>query len=147
MEFLALIDQFFAGLLAPAGRALLWGALTGGLGMGIYALIAPQEKIRAIKAQQKENKAKLKAYDGDFEGMSALLKKDVMFSLKLVAVSVVPFVVSMAPIVLLMVGLEAMYADTPFPTLGAAWTGNFEFWFLLAAIVVSLFLKFFFKIA
>lgn len=147
MEFLSHIDSLFATLLSPALRALLWGVLTAIVSMSIYAKIAPQDKIRALKAEQKANKILLKAYDGEFEGMSALLKKDLGFSLKLVVISIVPFVVSLAPVVGLMYGLEEIYAETVFPTVGAEWTGCFDFWFLLSAIVVSLAIKIIFKIA
>ncbi len=147
MDALTSIDGFFADMLPPMVRALLWGVLIAVVSMGIYVLVAPQEKLRSLKAEQKENKAKLKAYDGDFEGMSALLKKDVAYSLKLVVISIVPFIVSLAPAVLLMYGLDILYAQTEFPTVGAEWTGTYEFWFLLSAIVVSLFIKIKFKIA
>jgi uncharacterized membrane protein (DUF106 family) len=147
VEALSLIDGFFAGMLSPLLRAVVWGVLTAAVSMGIYVLIAPQEKLRLVKAEQKANKAKLKAYDGDFEGMSVLIKQDLRCSLKMVTLSLVPFVVSMAPAIALMYGLEDVYANVPFPSLGAEWTENFEFWFLLAAIVVSLAIKVIFKIA
>ena len=147
MELLFAIDGFFSPVLSPALRALLWGILTGAVSMGIYVLVAPQDALKRLKVEQKANKAQLKAYDGDFEGMRMLLKKDVSYSLKLVTASLLPFVVSLAPVVLLMYGLDALYADVTFPTLGAAWTASYEFWFLLSAIVVSLGIKLFFKIA
>lgn len=147
MDLLSQIDSVFAAFLSPALRALLWGVLTAIISMAIYAKIAPQEKIRTLKAEQKANKSVLKAYEGEFDGMSALLKKDIGYSLKLVAVSLLPFVVSLAPVVLLMYGLEELNTNTVYPTLGAEWTGNFDFWFLLSAIVVSLAIKIIFKIA
>lgn len=147
MELLSTIDGSLAGFMPPVFRAVLWGVLIGVVSMGIYVLVAPQAKIRQLKAEQKDNKAKLKAYDGDFEGMSVLLKKDVSYSLKLVGVSLFPFVVSLTPAVGLMYGLDALYAETPFPVVGFDWTGSYEFWFLLPAIIVSLAIKFIFKIA
>ncbi len=146
MEALVYLDGLLAAL-PPSVRALLWGTLTAMVSMGIYAKIAPQDKLRELKAAHKEHKKKMKGYDGDFEGLSVLIKQDLGFSLKLIAASVVPFVASMAPVILLMVGLEDIYANTTFPTMGAEWTGCFEFWFLLAAIVVSLAIKVIFKIA
>jgi len=147
MDFLSQIDDLFAGILSPALRALLWGTITAVVSMVIYARIAPQDKIRSLKAEQKSNKKLLKAYDGDFSGMRVLLKRDLGYSMKLVVISIVPFVVSLAPAVGLMYGLEAHYAEVAFPTIGADWTGSFEFWFLLAAIIVSLAIKIIFKIA
>lgn len=147
MHTLFQIDALLANFFSPVMRALIWGAFTGIFGMGAYALVAPQEKIRAIKSLQKANKAQIKAYDGEFDGMRVLLKADLAFSLKLVVISVVPFLLSVTPVVLLLYGLDALYMGTEFPTLGFDWTGSFEFWFCAAAITVSMSIKSLFKIA
>lgn len=145
MEALALIDGGLAGF-SPAMRAALWGALSGAAGMGLYALAAPQAQLRQCKAAQKEHKNVLRHYDGDFNGLKALIRADLGYSLTQIRLSVLPFLLSMGPLIGLMIGLEALYAPLPFATLGAAWTASFEFWFLLAAVAVSLAVKFIFKI-
>lgn len=147
METLLLsLDAALASACSPFIRAWIWGVVTGALSMGIYVLIAPQDKLRAIKAVQKDNKKLLKAYDGEFDGLKALIAKDLSCSMRLVGLSLVPFVVSVAPAFGIMYGLETAYLDIPLPQMGAEWTGNFEFWYILSAILSSLATKIGFKI-
>lgn len=145
-ELLAQADSALAAWCSPVMRSLLWGTLTGVLSMAVYALIAPQEKLRNIKAEQKANKAVLKAYDGDFAGLQVLIKKDLGYSLKMVGLSLFPFAVSVAPAFALMFRLEPLYENVLMPGVGVEWSANFAFWFIVAAIVSSLAVKIGFKI-
>lgn len=135
-----------AGLFSPLWRAIIWGVATGALSMGIYVLCAPQEKLRQLKAEQKANKLVMKDFDGEFSDMKVLLVKDLKYSLTQVAISLIPFVLSVAPAFAAMYGLEEAYANVVLPTLGAEWTGNFEFWYIFSLLVTSLGIKFTFKI-
>lgn len=140
------MDAALAAFLSPLLRALFWGLVTGAVSMAVYAFIAPQERLRQIKAEQKANKAVLKAYDGDFDGLKTLIFKDLGCSMKQVGLSIVPFIISMIPAFGIMFGLETAYMDVALPQVGAEWTGCFEFWYILSAIVSSLVIKVAFKI-
>lgn len=144
--FLTLIDAQLAAFLSPLWRAVAWGLFTGTFSMVIYVLCAPQTKLKQLKAAQKENKKLLKGFDGEFDALKVLIKNDLRYSLHQVAISIVPFLLSVAPAFAIMYGLEAAYIGLALPTLGAEWTGNFEFWYIFAVIVSSLGIKFFFKI-
>lgn len=135
-----------AAFASPLIRALLWGTLTGIFSMIVYVLVAPQDKLKAIKAEQKANKALLKAYDGEFDGMMALIKKDLGYNLRMVVLSLLPFVLSVAPAFGIMFWLEEIYTGVELPGVGPEWSATFEFWYIVAAIVSSLGIKFAFKI-
>ena len=144
--FLIALDSGMAAFAPPLARALIWGTFTGALSMLIYVLVAPQTKLKAIKAEQKANKAVLKAYDGEFDGMMALIKKDLMCSLRMVALSLFPFVLSVVPAFGIMYGLEAAYMGVEMPGVGPEWSASFEFWYIVSVIVSSLGIKIAFKI-
>lgn len=140
------LDGGMAAFAAPLARALIWGTLTGIISMVVYVLVAPQDTLKAIKAEQRANKAVLKAYDGEFDGMMALIKKDLGCNLRMVGHSLLPFVLSVAPAFGIMFGLEAAYMGVALPGVGPEWSATFEFWYIVAAIVSSLAIKIGFKI-
>ena len=135
------IDQWLSGFALPLWRALIWGVASGTASMGVYVLFAPQSKLRALKAAQKAHKKRLHGFDGAFTQLWPLICKDLSYSLWRVWLSIIPFMLSLAPVMGVMLALEDAYASIALPMLGAVWTGHFEFWFIVAMLITSLAIK------
>jgi len=143
---IAFADTLLAGLMGPWPRILAWGVLSGAISMGIYAWIAPQQKMIAYKAQQKELRAKLIRHEGAFGELQSLIRADLLLSLKLCTLAVPAVVLSFLPAAGILYCLLPVFAEITLPTLGAEWTSSVEFWYILAACVSSLAIKFLFRI-
>lgn len=144
MNFLASIDNA-AAMLPPLWRIIAWGTVSGLLSMGIYYWLSPQQKIRSVKQTQKESRRTLKTYDGEWNGLKALIADDLALSLRQIRLVLMPFACSVIPLAAAILGLEANYPD-PITGFGPEWMRGFEFWYILTVLTVSLALKIIFKI-
>lgn len=145
-DIVAFLDTALAHYLSPLWRALLWGALSGALSMGIYARLVPGEKLAACKSNQKTLRAALLRHEGPFAELRGMIRKDFVLSLTLCAYALPVVFVSALPAVGLLFGLMPLLEAAPYPSFGPAWTASFEFWYIFAAFLSSLILKFLFRI-
>jgi hypothetical protein len=146
MDPVILIDHALAGFIPALPRIILWGACSGAFSMAVYAWISPQEKLALIKPEQKKVRAQLMGYDGEFSGLKTLIKSDLGMSLQQIKLLLIPFVVSVAPVLWIIYALYNVFGDTLYTDFGPEWMQGFEFWYVLALVVVSLIIKFKFKI-
>lgn len=145
-DFFSLIDGLFTWLPATL-RICLWGTLSGAFCTWIYVLFAPQEKLKVLKGLQKDVRKQLRAYEGeDFGVVRGLIAQDLRHGLKMIGISIVPFVLSVGPAFWIMSELEPIYTPLALLSLGADWTASYEFWYILALVVSSLYIKFAYKI-
>lgn len=145
MDVIAFLDAL-ASPLPPVLRLCLWGILSAGISMGIYALLSPQQRMLAMKQQQKESRRALLAHEGDFGELNTLIRQDLGLSLRLIGLAIVPFLLSMLPLFFIVVPLLDIYT-APLVNFGPGWMQSFEFWYIGALVIASLAIKIIFRIA
>lgn len=123
--------------LPPLLRIGIWASLSAAFGMAIYARLSPQQRLIALKQEQKAARAALMHHDGDFSALWVLIRRDLGISLRQIRLMLLPFLLSLAPFILLMVPLSEIYVTMP----------GFEWWYIGFTAAVSLALKYTFKIA
>ena len=146
MNELTAIDAMLAAWLAPLPRIILWGIITAIFSMGCYGLLNPKEKIAIIRQQQKNSRGALLRYDGNWDGMWKLICRDLSLAFKQLGFALIPFIVSVAPVVVLMDALSEIYGDAAYSHFGPTWSQDFEFWYVASALIASLFIKIVFKV-
>jgi hypothetical protein len=127
-------------------RLIIWAIASAGISMALYARISPQQKLTHMKATQKETRRQLMRYDGNWDGLQALIIKDLSLALKQVGTVLLPFIISVAPMIWLMLQLAALYEGQTYSSFGPDWMRGFEFWYILVVIIASLIIKIKFKI-
>ena len=135
-----------AGFLPPLVRVILWGSLSAGFSMWIYAMLSPQRKMAGMKTSQKGAREALLAHEGDFKELTALVRADLMLSLTLIGLALGPFLLSLLPLIFLMIPLTELYT-APLVSFGPDWLQGFEFWYISVLVVASIVIKVVFKIA
>lgn len=140
------IDNGMVGFLAPLARIILWAVFSGCFSMALYKYLSPQQKLEALKNEQSMARQALMRYDGEFNGMLAIIKKDLGLSCRQIAIIFLPFALSVAPLVALISCLFTLYGEQPYTSFGPDWMRGFAFWYFSALLVVSLFIKIRFKI-
>jgi hypothetical protein len=146
MDPVILIDNALAGFVPAFWRIILWGAFSGAFSMGIYAWISPQQKLAVIKGEQKSIRSQLMRYDGEFDGLKKLIAGDLGKSLSQIKLLLIPFVVSVAPVMWIIYTLYDVFGNALYTSFGPEWMQGFEFWYVLTLVIVSLIIKFKFKI-
>ena len=114
--------------------------------MALYARISPQGKLTQMKAVQKETRRQLMRYDGNWDGLRALIVKDLSLGFKQIGIVLLPFLISVAPMIWLMLELIVLYEGQTYSSFGPDWMRGFEFWYIIVVIIVSLIIKIKFKI-
>lgn len=145
-EVISFLDDLLSPWAPELLRIVIWGCLSAAFSMGLYAKLSPQKKLLLLKEEQKASRKQLMSYDGEWDGLSTLIKRDLSLSLKQMGLIFLPFVLSVAPVVVLMTYLLDIYTST-YTSFGPEWMRGFEFWYILSLLVVSLYLKFKFHIA
>lgn len=145
-EFIASVDAIASQVLPPLARAATWGSIAGALSMAVYAWVSPQKRILAIKEEQKIARRALMQHDGEFDDMLKLMRADLGLSLKTLGIAIPAFLISVIPVAFLIYALSPLYT-TALVDFGPSWTQGFEFWYIVAMIVISLAVKILFRIA
>jgi hypothetical protein len=107
---LAWLDQALAGLLPPAGRIVVWGLVAAAVSMGLYAILSPQHRLRAVRERAAEARRALDRYEGSFAGARPLMGAMFATSLQQLALVLVPAVVASLPVLFLLVWLHGAFA-------------------------------------
>lgn len=142
MNLLLAIDNSLAPWLPELARIVVWGALSGAFSMAIYAWVSPQPKLAAVRADQKAIRAQLMRYDGPWPGLRQLIQTDLALSMRQIVLMLLPFLLSVSPVLWIIYTLHAIFGDTQYSHFGPEWMRGFEFWYILALIVVSLIIKY-----
>lgn len=127
-------------------QVAIWAILSACLSMALYAKLSPQAKIITIKDQQKAARRALLQHDGSWDELQKLIATDLSLSLKHVGLISLPFVIACAPVLYVFSVLAERHAEA-ITGFGPDWTHGFEFWYIAIALVASLALKIFFRIA
>jgi hypothetical protein len=135
-----------AWLAEPLWRVVAWAVLSAGLSMAIYFFISPQKKIVGLKEEQKSARQLLLKHDGDFDELKKLIGADLALTLRQLKHMLFPFLLSLAPLFVLMIPLAEIY-NQALTDMGPSWTHGFEFWYVATLVVASLLIKVIFKIA
>lgn len=107
---LATIDGWLAGWL-PAGLRLgLWGLIGSVLSMGLYALLAPQARLKELGRKVARAKAAMDGYDGEFTGVLGLAGNLLGLSLKKVGLTFFPAVIGSLPVLVMLVWMSTSYS-------------------------------------
>lgn len=145
MDVVSSIDNALAVALPPLWRVCAWAFASAAFSMWIYAKISPQQKIKQLKAAQKESRRALLAHNGSFSEMNSLIRADLALSLRQAGLALFPFVVSLLPLLWLMMELMIRY-NLPLVEFGPEWMRGFDFWYIAVLLIVSLAIKMMFNI-
>lgn len=107
------IDGALAGALPPVIRICLWGILSGALTMGIYALLSPQKLIRRKKDAIRVLQRRAMSEEAEFKDVLAVSRKNLTESLSLLALVLLPALISALPVVASFYWLDARYSYAP----------------------------------
>ncbi len=138
--FAQLDGWLFGGMPRWLG-ATLWGAVSGALGIVIYALLSNQDKLRAIGQRVVETRMALVRYDGPAEGLAPLVKASLGSAMAQLRMVLLPTLVGSLPILAILIGVEHAY-----PFGDASWWAAWPLPYFLAMLVVALGIKIGFKI-
>lgn len=106
-------------LLPEYARLLFWGALSGLLSMGFYALLSPQHRIAQGKRDQARARHRLNAFDGELAEAWPLIRSLLGASLRQVGRATGPALAASIPALCVMLWLSNQYGHR-FPASGAA---------------------------
>lgn len=140
-------DQLLRIFLPPAASVALWAIFSSSISMALYARLAPQATLSALKQRQKATRQQLLAYDGAWEGAWKLMRENLSVSFRLIGLCLVPVMAATLPVAWIMYGLYQCYPQQvriiPF---GPVWMQGFDMYYLLVLLVISLFIKVRFRI-
>lgn len=103
------IDAFLRSVMPLWGALLFWGLIGGAVVMGLYALVSSQKRISAKKEQIKQLQKLLRDESLDFAGTLRLSKQNLMRSLELLGLVLLPSFVSMAPAIVMIFFISILY--------------------------------------
>lgn len=110
LGFILYCDALLANILPhELLRILFWSMFSAAFSMLVYRIISPQARLKHVKTKQKAARKTLLTYDGEFEGMVALIKQDLTLASRQILLTVVPFMVSFIPTLALVFCLYTIY--------------------------------------
>jgi hypothetical protein len=139
------VDGWMGGLPAFV-RLLVWGAATGALSMGLYALLSPQRRLAELKEQVRAVRVQLNGYDGEFAGAMPLLRRQITLSLRHLGLTIGPALVAAAPMLAVLAWAAGRFAGVTLIAGAHRWLGGWEAPFLASALVSSVAVKVGFRI-
>lgn len=143
--FLAL-DRALDFLPGPV-RVLLWGTVLGAVAMGLYGLVSPQEKIGEAAEASAEARREMRQYDGtELSVVWELSRASLKLSLRQFGLVLLPTLVAAVPVLLVIMGLETVYAETLMIPFGPEWFRSWHTVLLAGLSVGAIGVKVAFKI-
>ncbi len=94
------------GFLPPVVRILLWSAVAGFLSMTVYRLLSRQERMSGIKQEMLALRRRIAAFEGDFEALWPLLRRNLALSMRHLGLSFLPAMVAGLPVVAVLLFLS-----------------------------------------
>lgn len=98
-----LIDHFLAMALPAVVRLGLWGVLAGWLTMIVYRRLSNQDKIQALKAEQKFQQKEISEFDGEMRDLFPLIRHTLGLGMRQLALSLGPALLATIPVLFLLV--------------------------------------------
>jgi len=93
----------------PVVRLAIWAIIGAIISMGVYRLVSPQEKIKIAGSDTRDLIRKLAAYDGDFDGLTILIKSAFYASSRHFFIVLGPVVLASLPVLFLLSWLSYSY--------------------------------------
>jgi hypothetical protein len=98
------------GFILPAGlRLILWGITAGGLTMVFYRRLSNQEKITALKQEQKAQQQKIAIFDGDFMQLMPMIKHTLGLGFRQLGLAIVPAILASLPVLFLVAWVAGQF--------------------------------------
>ena len=108
------VDGVLALALPSVVRLLLWGVFAGWLTMVVYRRLSNQEKISALKQEQKERQAEITAFDGDFDELTPLIFATLKLGFRQLGLAIGPALLASIPVLFLVAWVAGAFGhDLP----------------------------------
>lgn len=100
-----------AGVVLPDGlRLLLWGVLAGWLTMVVYRRLSNQEKIGALKAEQKVQQKAISAFDGEFDELLPMILATLKLGMRQLGLSLGPALLATLPVLFVVAWVAGQFS-------------------------------------
>jgi hypothetical protein len=117
-SFISRVDLALAAFLSLGFRLCIWGLVAGGAAMAIYVLASHQQAIANLKSEIKELQNRLWSAAEIHSDYAALAAKNIKASLKLLAIVVLPALLSAVPVLVIAGWVDAHHSYTLPPPAG-----------------------------
>jgi hypothetical protein len=97
------VDQALATFLPAVIRLALWGVLAGLLTMLVYRRLSNQERIQALKAQQKSAQREIADFDGELGDLFPLIRHALGLGMRQLGLALGPALLATIPVLFLLV--------------------------------------------
>jgi hypothetical protein len=118
-----------SGLLPPVVLIVLWGVVGGVVGVELYRLLSPQQRLTILKTDLRSAQERLSGYDGDLAGAWPLMGRLLRLAFGRFALVLPAAILSSLPVLALIVWLDTVYSRS-LPSAGqpvAATTSSADF--------------------
>jgi len=144
-QWLFSFDQLFTGIPVLV-RIIIWGLTSGAMAIFLYKLLSNQEKISKCKQEVQQSRQALMSNDITFEEYKALASQSLKSSLKLLAIVIIPTLISIAPIIAIATMLDKYFADLVLFNTSYSWLSSWEALYFVCVFSSALGLKLSLKI-
>jgi hypothetical protein len=103
------VDGVLGMALPDTLRLILWGILAGWLTMVLYRRLSNQEKISALKKEQKAQQQQISNFDGDFEELLPLIRHTLGLGFRQLALAIGPALLASLPILFLVAWVAGQF--------------------------------------
>lgn len=108
------IDGVLATAMMPVMRLLIWGILAGWLSMVVYRLFSDQERIGALKAQQKIQQKHIAEFDGEFTELMPLVRHTLALGFRQLGLALGPALLATVPVLFIVIWVASEFSyQTP----------------------------------
>ena len=118
-----------SGLLPPVILILLWGVVGAVVGVELYRLFSPQQRLTVLKADLRSAQERLSSYDGELDGAWPIMGRLLRLAFGRLALVLPAAILSSLPLLALIVWLDTVYGHS-LPAAGqpvAATTSSADF--------------------
>ena len=124
-----------SGLLPPAILIVLWGVVGAVVGVELYRLFSPQQRLTVLKTELRSAQEQLSGYDGELAGAWPIMGRLLRLAFSRLALVLPAAILSSLPLLALIVWLDTVYgrslpaagqevtATTPSADFVAHWSG------------------------
>lgn len=107
-DALGALDALMEGL-PDTVRLTVWALLCAASSMTLYSLFSPQRKLRRIACRRRAIQRRLHGFEGSISEARPLLGEQLRLALRQLALVLVPSALAIAPVVLVILWLDASY--------------------------------------
>ena len=148
-----MIEALFQGIDGGLSFAPVWARLTilgiptGVIAMGLYGLVSPQDKLKALQVELTEARKEMNAYSGtDAKVVMELSKRNMALAFKQVGMMLPSTLIAAAPVIAILYGVDLVYSGQTVVGGLPDWASTWEMPFLAAMSVGAIIIKFGLKI-